>query len=350
MRIDSLSARPLAIPFKLAFRHASAERAAMQSIWVEAESGGLTGVGEGCPREYVTRESVTSALRFVDRHRAAVLGPIVDFESLGRYVEARRGEIDTHPAAWCAIELAVLDLLAKASGVTVEQLMGLPAVRGAFRYSAVLGDGSPEVFGAQLDRYLEAGFGDFKVKLSGDIGRDRAKVAALRSAGIEPGAVRADANNVFMTAPEAIRYLESLDYRFAAIEEPLAAGDYAGLRTMARTLGTRIILDEGVTREAQLPALGGDPSTWIVNLRVSKMGGLIRSIAVAARARELGLAIIVGAHVGETSILTRAGLTVAAFAREGLVAQEGAFGTHLLEHDMLDPPLMFGRGGLLRVG
>ena len=30
-----------------------------------------------------------------------------------------------------------------------------------------------------------------------------------------------------------------------------------------------------------------------------------------------------------------------------LVAQEGAFGTFLLEHDVCDPPLMFGAGGVL---
>jgi hypothetical protein len=38
---------------------------------------------------------------------------------------------------------------------------------------------------------------------------------------------------------------------------------------------------------------------------------------------------------------------VASAARELLVAQEGAFGTHLLERDVCDPPLMFGAGGVL---
>jgi hypothetical protein len=55
------------------------------------------------------------------------------------------------------------------------------------------------------------------------------------------------------------------------------------------------------------------------------MGGLIRSIAVARAAMSAGIPIIVGACFGETSVLTRAGLTVAAFAREHLIAQEGDF-------------------------
>ena len=51
--------------------------------------------------------------------------------------------------------------------------------------------------------------------------------------------------------------------------------------------------------------------------------------------------------MGETSLLTRAALTVAKAAGSALVAQEGAFGTFLLERDICDPPLMFGKGGVL---
>jgi L-Ala-D/L-Glu epimerase len=51
--------------------------------------------------------------------------------------------------------------------------------------------------------------------------------------------------------------------------------------------------------------------------------------------------------VGETSLLTRAALTVAAQAHDLLLAQEGAFGTHLLAADVCEEPLMFGAGGQL---
>ena len=79
------------------------------------------------------------------------------------------------------------------------------------------------------------------------------------------------------------------------------------------------------------------------------MGGLLRSLDVVAEARRRGIGVIVGAQVGETSLLTRAGLTVAHAAARGLVAQEGAFGTHLLESDVCDPPLMFGPRGLIEI-
>jgi hypothetical protein len=57
--------------------------------------------------------------------------------------------------------------------------------------------------------------------------------------------------------------------------------------------------------------------------------------------------VIVGAHVGETSVLSRAALVLASAAGDAKIAMEGAFGTHLLERDVCDPALMFGEGGKL---
>lgn len=77
------------------------------------------------------------------------------------------------------------------------------------------------------------------------------------------------------------------------------------------------------------------------------MGGLIRSLEIVARARALGVQLIIGAQVGETSLLTRAAWTVAQAAGDALLAQEGAFGTYLLQEDIRRPALMFGAGGVL---
>jgi Enolase C-terminal domain-like len=124
----------------------------------------------------------------------------------------------------------------------------------------------------------------------------------------------------------------------------------AGMARIARALDSRIVLDESMARADQLAGLPGRADRWLVNLRVSKMGGLLRSLDFLRQARGRALRVIVGAHVGETSLLTRAALTVASAAGDALVAQEGACGTHLLERDVVDPPLMFGPGGILDAG
>ena len=146
---------------------------------------------------------------------------------------------------------------------------------------------------------------------------------------------------------EAVTYLKSLEHPFFAIEEPLQVGDYDGCRQISQQLGLPIILDESFLRSDQLSYLQADSQSWIINIRISKMGGILRSLAIARQAKAMGIPIIIGAQVGETSILTRAALTVANQYRDILIAQEGAFGTYLLERDITDRPLMFGKGGKL---
>jgi L-alanine-DL-glutamate epimerase-like enolase superfamily enzyme len=230
----------------------------------------------------------------------------------------------------------------------VEALLAVPPIADCvFRYTAVLGDAPASAFHAMAERYRQAGFKDFKVKLSGSAEHDRDKMAVFDKWGDAAIRVRADANNLWTTADRAIAELRRLDYRFFGIEEPIGKGRHAELSRIAQALSWVVILDESLTRGEQLSLLSEPHTQWLINVRVSKMGGLIRSLRVVQAARARGIGVIVGAQVGETSLLTRAALTVARAAGDALVAQEGAFGTLLLERDVCDPPLMFGPGGVL---
>lgn len=345
--VSSLSFFRVSIPFRKPFKHGSAERAETQAVWVEASRGALKGVGEGCPREYVTGESLESAERFLTEHQRSWETSLDTLEDLVIWVEAHEQVIDGHAAAWCAVELAYLDLFGRERGESVEQILSLPPIRGVFRYTAVLGDSDPETFDHDVGRYREMGFSDFKLKLSGDLDRDLEKLSILKGHGVSNSNVRVDANNLWNDTAEAIGHLSSLDVPFFGIEEPVAADQLDVLRAINRETGCCIILDESLSRAGQLESLASDPESWILNVRVSKMGGIVRSLAVLSGARELDLPVIIGAQVGETSLLTRAGLLVAHAAGESLAGQEGAFGTLLLAVDVCDPPLMFGVGGML---
>jgi L-alanine-DL-glutamate epimerase-like enolase superfamily enzyme len=349
IRLTSIRFRTLAIPFKARFTHASAERSETSSVWVEATTaGGITGCGESCPRPYVTHETLESAEAFFRRHEAALLREIDSFLALRRWVRDHEPDIDLNPAAWCAIELAILDILGKSSGQPIERLLWLPPLAGRFQYTAVIGDSDRGTFERTADRYQRLGFRDFKVKLSGRADHDREKLAWFAHPSAAGIRLRLDANNAWPDAETAIAFLRSLTCAVFAVEEPLGAGRYADFARIARATKVPIVLDESVSRRSQLAPLTS-PDTWILNLRVSKMGGLLRSLELVDAARAAGLRIIVGAQVGETSLLTRAGLTVAQAAGTSLAAQEGAFGTWLLERDICDPPLMFGEGGKLAV-
>lgn len=342
MRIFRVAAFTYPVPFKVVFRHASASRDRAENLIVAAHAGGMVGYGEGCPRDYVSGETVASGVAFIRANARAMLGDVEDVSSLRAWIADHADAIDENPAAFCALETAVLDLLGRTSGKCIEELLGMPRPRTAFKYSAVLGNAPHPAYLWQLRRYRKRRFTDFKVKLSGDVRRDRRKVGALVGTAER---IRVDANNLWTDADDCVRHLASLGNVFA-VEEPLAPGNLEGFRAVGEETGARIVLDESLLRAEQLTSLT-DPARWIANIRVSKMGGILRSMAVAEQASHLGLGVIVGCQVGETSILTRAAMPVMQAAQSNLVAAEGAFGTYLLRRDLMAECLMFGDGGLL---
>lgn len=348
MRDGILTLATFPTALRTTFRHASATRRAAENVIVRVGGAdGIDGYGEACPRGYVTGESVESVTRFLRQHGAALAGEIRSVSALRAWMTANSPLIDANPSAFGALEIALLDRLGRRANLTLEQLIGGARRAGPFRYGAVLGDSALPTFALQALAYRFAGLRDVKIKLGGDPARDRRKFALLRTLFGSRLRLRADANNLWRQAATCTGHLRRLTPHLWAVEEPLTPGDFDGCRAVAKALGVRIILDESVCRADQLDALAHDPQTWVINIRVSKMGGILRSLAVSRRAVERGLDIIIGAHVGETSILTRAALTVAACAPRAAVAMEGAFGTHLLAADVVATPVMFGRRGLL---
>lgn len=326
--------------FRRRFSHASAARTEAENVICAARGGGLVGYGEGCPRAYVTCESVETSERFFRAFQPSLAAEARDLDGLRAWIAARRADIDANPAAFAAIEIALLDLFARRSGLTVEALLGLPPPPPV-RASAVFGLSGPIAAVAIGALFRLRGMMDAKVKISGDLASDARRIAAIRRALGRRARLRLDANNAFPSPDACVAHLKGLDAPIWAIEEPLAARDYDGLRAVAAATGARIILDESAARPADLDALAG--GGWIVNLRVSKMGGVLRSLEMVEAARIRGVDVILGAHVGETSLLARAALTIAAAAAP--IAAEIGYGPVLLRRDLARPAIGFGRGG-----
>ena len=181
---------------------------------------------------------------------------------------------------------------------------------------------------------------DAKLKVSGRREHDRRRAQLLAAL----GRVRLDANNLWGSAEQACRELGSICAHAWAVEEPLRARDFAGLATVGTALRLHIVLDESATRLADLARVEPGPK-YILNTRVSKHGGLLRTLAMIRAARERGFGVIVGAQVGETSILARAGVVAARAAGTALVGFEAAYGTRLLDRDATTTSLVFTYGG-----
>jgi L-alanine-DL-glutamate epimerase-like enolase superfamily enzyme len=346
LRIEAVECHNGCTPFRHSFRHNSAVRARAQSLFVRVtDESGKSGIGEGCPRYYVTGETLDSAAGFVASIQDEVR-TLNCIDDLKRFIYTHSNLIDTNPAAWCAVELAVLDLIAKVEQVTVEELLGQMSRRSVYQYTAVLGHSDPHTFKTLFEKYRALGLVDFKVKLSGHPDLDNEKFDVMRPHQ-HAITIRADANNLWSHVSDAVNYLATINRQISSIEEPLVARDIDGLERLHGNTGIDIILDESLSRISQVPDLGRHPEIWTANIRVSKMGGLIRSLRMIRRLRNAGIAITIGAHVGESSLLTRAALVLADAAGPALVAQEGAFGEYLLQSDPMDTLIQFGKGGRL---
>ena len=334
------------VPFRRVFRHSSALRMHAENFIVRTSiNNHIIGWGESCPRDYVTGESIESCRQFLHDHLDS-LACITDLASLHTWVENNANVIDQNPSAFCAIELAILDALGRADSIPVETLLGIEQLGAITDYTGVLGDSPFGVYWLLAQRYRARGFRDIKVKLSGNLEKDRRKLKLWKRKRLNRRSVRLDANNLWTTVDDCLGYLQNLPNVFWAVEEPLKPRDFTALTDLTARMEANVILDESVTRVEDLVHYTGNH--WSVNLRISKHGGILRSIQIAREAKTRGLNVIVGAHVGETSILTRAAIVLIQYLENSQIATEGAFGTHLLTQDLAEKPLQFARDGRMR--
>jgi len=342
----------LRVPLKMTFRHASAARTHGESLWVEAARGVQRGYGEGCPRSYVTGETRASCKQWLATWAEVIESHCTSLDALRDWLAEHTAAIDASPSAWCAIESALLDLFAREREQSVEELLGLPPPGGPHVYSAVLGNDEPWKTRFLIDQYCILGVTDFKIKLAGDLGVDRQKlhsVAELTARhGVAHHRVRVDANNLWAATPDrALAYLQSLDCELFGVEEPVGPRDVETHSRISVGLDTSVILDESLCTLADLQSYDKVPGRYVANLKVSRVGGVLRALRLVEALGTRGWPIIIGAHVGETSVLTRAAMLVAAAAGKQLAAQEGAFGSRLVEREPASPSLRWGRGGKL---
>ena len=349
-----IEAVPLKLKLKTAFRHASATRDEGESIWVQAIRNGNKGYGEGCPRVYVAGDDLESSLKWVKENFST---GTVDFKTLDHvkcWVENNDKVIDKYPSAWCAVEMALLDLFSREKGCTVETLLGLDEYKLFGRYTAVLGDDEKWEYTMLADQYLIRGLTDFKIKMNGNIERDREKLRVLEDLCIQHNVkdirIRLDANNLWKgRCDEAIAYIKVLGGRVFALEEPVASRNVGDISKISTVTGLPIILDESLCTLDDLSLFKNMPGEFIANIKISRVGGLIRALRLIEEIKKMGWPIIIGCHTGETSLLTRAALVAASAAGESLIAQEGAFGDYLMEQEPVEPILKFGREGLLNL-
>jgi L-alanine-DL-glutamate epimerase-like enolase superfamily enzyme len=350
------------LPFKTAFRHAAAARTSSESLFLRASlDGGAEGWGESLPRAYVSgerREEAFALLR--DTILPALLGrafrslpEVVSFleQCDGKAPPAWVAPDVPQSAAWCCVDLALLDAFGRAFGEPV-RLGGAGARPAAadgltrYRYSGVVSAGRGWPYAVSLLKVRAFRFPHVKLKLEHD-----GAVAAARTARRMLGRrvdLRVDANMAWdaQQALEVIGQLATVGIR--SFEQPIAAGDLAGLARLVAESSAGIVVDEGLTDRDSLQRFIAHRACTGANVRISKCGGLVGAHARCREALDAGLMLQVGCQVGESSLLSAAHLTLlSALAplTPGVRYAEGCFGRHLLGEDPVSPLVQFRYGG-----
>ena len=343
MQIDHIELFKLEIPFRFSFKHSSYTRKVSESIVVKIISQDIEAYGESCPRTYVTRENYRSCLDFFEAMREPLLAlKIENLESLQIFRKEHSLAISKNPAAWCAIEIALLDLLSKSLQTPLNSILSLPVSSGdSARVSGVIGVTHVVVCLLLCLTYKLMGLSDIKLKLSGNLTKDKAAVWIVSRLFAKRN-LRLDANNLWKNRQEAASYLNSLGDRFWAIEEPLVKDSLENHQKLAETIKKDVILDEHFLTLEQIQ-YAKDLKRLVWNLRISKNGGLLNAIDIMHSVEQEGQRLILGSQVGETSLLSK--VASLCFGRSIFLGYELAYSAYLLSEDIFTPSIRFGRSG-----
>jgi muconate cycloisomerase len=349
--IASFELSAVDLPFRKPFKHAAAERNSSYSLFLKCTTDSDSiGFGESLPREYVTGESRESAFAML---RDDILPRLLEqrFDSM-QDVESFLHQCDgqspgwvpadvAQTAAWCAVDLALLDAFGKAFG---ERALGQSrsALPPEFRYSGALSsDKGWSLIKSALKQRL---FGIRQLKLKVDGEGDVQAVRRLRRVLGRSFDIRVDANMVWNTE-QALQAMRSMSrYGVTSFEQPLAADDIEGLARLVAETQLGVMADESLNNRASLQRLIDARACTAANVRISKCGGLIAALNRSREALAAGMRLQIGCQVGESSLLSAAHLHLVQ-AVQPVTYAEGCFGLFLLREDPVTPLLQFGRGG-----
>ncbi len=272
-------------PFRLA--HGVSET--RQSFWIRLRDD--SGWGEGTIPPYYGIDS-TRMIECWDRASQLTLPFPEEIDQIPHW-------LPEGPApARAALEMALIDRIARRCAVPLHQLLGVPTPTNLTTSFTIAID-TPE----NMAR-MAAAMSDYpilKLKLGSD--EDESRFAAVRQARPDVK-IRVDANAGW-TSERAISHLQWLEkYDIELIEQPLALDQIKAMGELQGRTSIPIVADESVQRIDDIDLLAR-AGVGGVNLKLMKAGGVTQALRMLTRARNLGMKVMLGSMI-ETSLGTTA--------------------------------------------
>jgi len=336
-RIELITVR---LPFVAPFGISTHVWTCKEALLVRVETDGLVGWGEcvADPDPFYSPETTVSAAYIIRAFLVPLLEPGVTVGELERRFRRVRG----NAMARAALENAVLDLLAKRSGLPLHALLG----RGRRRIPSGISIGLQESIDALLAAVAEgvaAGYHRVKIKIQR--GKDVEWAAAVRRA-FPKIQLMVDANGDYtLDDAEHLRGLDALD--LTMIEQPLGYDDIYQHSLLQRRLATPLCLDESIHSCADAETAIALGACRVVNIKQGRVGGLLEALRMARLCAAHGIAAWSGG-MDETGIGRAFNIhlqTEPAFTLPGDTSETRRY----FREDLVEPPVVLDARGYIEV-
>jgi L-alanine-DL-glutamate epimerase-like enolase superfamily enzyme len=256
-------------------------------VQVETDTG-LVGHGEVCPLGPVYLPSYAGGVRA----GLAELAPQLigsdprQLDKLNRQMDAA---LKGHPYVKSAIDIACWDILGQVSGQPVCTLLGGRYGEDFVLYRAI-SQQSPAEMASKVAGYRAEGYRRFQLKVGGDPDTDIARIKAVAAELQSGDKLVADANTGWLMH-EAMRVVRGVVDVDVYIEQPCFS--YEECLSIRRHTHHPFVLDEVI--DGMTPLLRGhaDLAMDVVNIKISKFGGLTRARQARDLCVQLGIAMTI---------------------------------------------------------
>ncbi len=306
MRIHAIETYPVRIPLRPECRMVSALGRHDESRFVLVRlltDSGLEGAGEATATVRWSGETVWGAQALIERVLAPALrGMELDpqrAEECIAAIDARMDGLAIHNwFAKSAIEMACWDVLGKAAGKPVYELLGGACRPLAIRSRFSMGAYDVEHARARAAELVAQGFDTVKVKVGGRLEEDVARVRAVREVIGPERALVIDANCGW-DADTAIRALRELKAcNVAVMEQPTPDGDYEQIARVRREAGgVKVMADDMCFDLVHARELIRNAACDLISVYPGKNGGIRKSRAIVQLAEQHGVGCTIGSNL-----------------------------------------------------
>lgn len=256
-------------------------------VGIETDDG-HTGWGEICP----LGPAYLPAYAAGARAGLAELAPHLiglDPRELGTVNACMDSAMRGHPYVKSALDVACWDLLGQSAGLPVATLMGGRVGEDVALYRAISQD-TPAAMAKAVTRYRREGYRKFQLKVGGDPDVDVERIRAASAVLSRGDVLVADANTGW-TQHQALRVADAVRDVDVYIEQPCAS--YEECLVVRRHTNRPFVLDEVVDGLDMVVRTAADGGADVINLKISKVGGLTKARQIRDLCASLGIAMTI---------------------------------------------------------